>query len=445
MSFKKNLHNTIIVCLLHQIVKMECFMNFIPNPLLYGVSEDFFSSFKLVITMRAEVQHRALENSVLRAAVRYPYFNVCPVKQQDSIVLAPNPNPIPVFPDGRCPKLGSRETDGHLITFGCDGKRIFLNASHCIADGMGIDPLFKTVLFLYVSELYGDEGLSAERILMPEGSVSVEEYAYPFFHRPSEGGGCLPYKKADSVYSLDPDAFDGEGLYAYHLRIPQRAMMALASPSDGSPVSFLSAVLYRSIFSADGNLDSPVVVHVQHQYRSALKAPKNRHSLVNYIPVALPPRAMTWDIERLNTIIRGQIIIGSEPEADFDAVNRLVDALGENRGADLCHKKQAMRQYLADSVSGKTFGISYVGKMDWCGLDRYVEDLHAYIGEKNVRNMLLLEVMTVGEDFTVNFMQGGRGERYVDAFVRELQAFGIPVTNLGGERYTLCDTVLDVQ
>ena len=47
-------------------VKMEFFMNYIPNPLLYGVSEDFFSSFKLVITMRSEVQHQALANAVLK-------------------------------------------------------------------------------------------------------------------------------------------------------------------------------------------------------------------------------------------------------------------------------------------------------------------------------------------------------------------------------------------
>lgn len=417
-------------------------MNYIPNPLLYGVSEDFFSSFKLVITMREEVQHRVLCHAVSRAAVRYPYFSVRPVKQQESILLTPNPSPIPVFSDGRCAKLGSSETDGHLLTFGCEGNRIFLNASHCLADGMGIDPLLKTVLFLYVTELYGSEGLAAERIWMPDDPVSDEEYSYPFLRQPSEGDRVLPYKKTDRVYPLDADAFDGDGLYAYHLRIPQKAMMSLASPSDGSPVSFLSTILYRSIFSVDSNIDSSVVVHVQHQYRSALRAPKNRHSLVNYIPVALPPRAMTWDIERLNTVIRGQIILGSEPETDHDAVNRLVEALGESRGADLSQKREAMRQYLADSARGKTFGISYVGKMDWCGLDRYVEDLHAYIGEKNVRNMLLLEVMTVGADFSVNFMQGGCGERYVNAFIRELQSFGIPVTNLGGERYTLCDTVL---
>lgn len=417
-------------------------MNYIPNPLLYGVSEDFFSSFKLVITMRSEVQHQVLSNAVSKAAVRYPYFSIRPVRQQENIVLVPNPRPIPVFRDGRCAKLGSDETDGHLLSFGCEGNRIFLNASHCIADGMGIDPLLKTVLYLYVSELYGDEGLAAERINLPESPVSDEEYSYPFVYHSSEGSIRLPCKKPGSVYSLDTADTDGEGLYAYHLRIPQRAMMALASSSDGSPVSFISAMLYRSICLTDGDVDCPVVAHVQHQYRSALGTPKNRHSLVNYINVSLPPRAMTWDIERLNTIIRGQIILGSEPEADLDAVNRLAGALGESRGADFCQKKKAMRQYLADSVHGKTFGISYVGKMDWCGLDRYVDDLHAYIGEKDNRNMLLIEIMTVGEDFSINFMQGGYGKRYVDAFVRELRDFGIPVTNLGGEKYTLCDTVV---
>jgi hypothetical protein len=32
-------------------------MNFRPNPLLYGANEGFFSAFKLVVTMRDEVEH----------------------------------------------------------------------------------------------------------------------------------------------------------------------------------------------------------------------------------------------------------------------------------------------------------------------------------------------------------------------------------------------------
>ena len=101
-----------------------------------------------------------------------------------------------------------------------------------------------------------------------------------------------------------------------------------------------------------------------------------------------------------------------------------------------------MARYAENSIRGKTFGISYVGKMDWCGLGQYVEDLHAYIGEKHTKNMLLLEVMTVGEDFSLTFMQSGKGKKYLNAFIEEMRALDIPVRIVGEERYALCDTVL---
>lgn len=328
-----------------------------------------------------------------------------------------------------------------MLTFGCKGRRIILNASHDIADGMGIDPLWKTVLCLYAAERYGEEGLQTEKIWMPGTPVAKEEYAYPFpeeaveiddFYLPKHAPGC--------AYALDPEAFDDGGLYAYHLHIPQKAMMAKANPSDGSPVSFLAVMLYRALCQLDPKIELPVVAHVQHQYRQALRAPATRHSMVSYVPVALPAKIKGWHVERQNTAVRGQILLGSEMAADLAAVNRLVTALPVGEGVSLAEKKQAMRQYIQNSLQPKTFGISYVGKSDWCGLDRYVEDMHVYIGEKDTRNMLLIEVMTAGNDFSVNFMQGGRGDRYVKAFIRQLRSFEISVSMVGEERYTLCGT-----
>jgi hypothetical protein len=145
-------------------------------------------------------------------------------------------------------------------------------------------------------------------------------------------------------------------------------------------------------------------------------------------------------VEVQNTIIRGQIILGSEPENDLRSVDRLAAVLCGDKCSPLAKKQLAMRQYIENSIEGKTFGISYVGKMDWCGMDRYVEDLHAYIGEKSTPNMLLIEVMTVRDYFSINFMQSGRGTRYVDAFIEQLKDFDIPVSLVSEERYTLCDT-----
>ena len=417
-------------------------MKFKPNPLLYGASIDFYSSFKLSVTMRDPVNHAVLSQAVKTAMPKFPYFTVTPEKSGNHIVLTLNPRPVPVFNDGRCATLGSDECNGHLLFFGCEGNKIFLNASHFIADGVGIDPLLKDVLYLYASELYGTEGLQKERFALPGDPVKEEEYEYPFPDTPFEIDSTQPPRKVPTeAYSLKPSAFDKDGLYAYHLHIPQKDMMSMASPVDGSPVSFLSVMMYRALCALDETLDLPVIAHVQHQYRPVLRLPYNRHSLVSYIPAFLLPAAKSRRVEHLNTILRGQIILGSEPAEDLRAINRLINALPKSP-ATLADKKEAMRQYVKGSVEGKTFGISYVGKMDWCGLDKYVKDIHVYIGEKHTENMMLIEVMTVGEDFTVNLMQSGRGRTYVDAFMEQLRLSSIPVTLVGEERYTLCDTVI---
>ena len=136
-------------------------MNFRPNPLLYGAHEGFLSSFKLVITMRDAVDYDLLSKAVHSSMKRYPYFCVFPQKNGDSIQLQFNEAPVPVFKDGRCVVLGTKECDGHLLAFGCEGRRILLHASHYIADGMGICPLLMSVLYRYVSEKYGTDGLDS--------------------------------------------------------------------------------------------------------------------------------------------------------------------------------------------------------------------------------------------------------------------------------------------
>lgn len=416
-------------------------MKFRPNPLLYGSNENFYGSFRIAVTMRSEVDHDVLSRSVEKAMVRYPYFSVSCEKEGNSLILKSNSRPVPVFNDAHCAILGSEESNGHLLTFGCEKNKIFLDISHYVADGMGVDPLLKTVLYLYVSELYGNEGLAFEKINMPNDAVNEEEYEYPFFEEPRELDPMYMPKKAPSeVYALDPNSFDEDGLYAYYLHIPQKAMMTKANPSDGSPVSYLSVMLFRAFCSLDSNIDLPVVGHVQHQYRFALKTPMNRHSLVSYVSAVLPAKANKWEIDQQNTVIRGQIILGSEVTADLGAVNRLIEAFPDRDDVSLEEKERSMREYIENSICGKTFGISYVGKAEWYGMDKYVEDIHVYIGEKDTKNMLLLEVMTIGEDFSITFMQSGRGRRYVDAFIEQLNAFDIPANVVGEGRYSLCVT-----
>ena len=323
-------------------------MNFRPNPLLYGANKDFFSAFRLAIRMSETVDYELLSRAVRSAITRYPYFCVSPERDGEMLVLRYNAHPVPVFPDDRTITLGSDESNGHLVSFGCKENTIFIDASHYIADGMGVDPLMKSVLFQYVSARYGAEGLEAERIRMPESPICEQEHAYPFPDSAmnSEEHSILPIVPAEA-YALDADAFDQEGLYAYHLHIPQKAMMSKASSSDGSPISFLTVMLYRAFHQLDHSIDRPIVAHVQHQYRAMLRAPMSHHSLVSYIPVSLAPRLNQWDVERQNTVVRGQVILKGGIEADIASVNRLIEAFSSKD--TFAGKREAMAQYAEDS------------------------------------------------------------------------------------------------
>ena len=102
--------------------------------------------------MKETVDYDLLSRSVEKVMERYPYFCVRPAREGETLVLRYNDQPLPVFPDDRTVTLGSEESRGHLISFGCKDKTIFIDASHYIADGMGIDPLMKTLLYFYASK-----------------------------------------------------------------------------------------------------------------------------------------------------------------------------------------------------------------------------------------------------------------------------------------------------
>ena len=91
-------------------------MDFKPNPLLYGASGDFFSTFRLAIRMKETVDYDLLSCSVEKVMVRYPYFCVFPEREGENLVLRYNKRPLPVFFDDRAVTLGSDDSRGHLIS-----------------------------------------------------------------------------------------------------------------------------------------------------------------------------------------------------------------------------------------------------------------------------------------------------------------------------------------
>ena len=80
----------------------------------------------------------------------------------------------------------------------------------------------------------------------------------------------------------------------------------------------------------------------------------------------------SMDIERLNTAVRGQIILGSDPAGDIEAINGMIKLGAYMRTLSMEGKKQTMLGAVAGSLAPHTFGISYTGRISWGGMERYL-------------------------------------------------------------------------
>lgn len=418
-------------------------MKYRVSPLMYSVNLDFYSTFRFKIRMNDPVDGNVLAKAVGSAILRYPYFSVCLKRQNEELYLQTNDKPVVVTPGEYAHILGSDESNGHLLSFSYEGNYIYMNASHFIADGVGTEPFLKTVLYLYVSEIYGTDKLDPSPIRMPGDEISPMEWEYPFPEEMFVEDDFLPGAvRSRCVYMPSEDEFDDGGFYSYNLRINQAQLMKKANTQDASPTTYLSVMLYRAFCSLEDNIQSNVVAHVQHQYRNVIGNPLSHHSLVSYIPAVFFPEMRDMSVDRQNTIIRGQIIIGSDEQTDKRSINRLVGCYNDVKDLPLEDKMAAMDGYVRNSILHKSFGISYVGKINWCGLENYIDDVNVYIGEKNIKNMILIEVLTLREFFTITFMQGGRSDKFVRAFISELQKDGVEAKMVSEEGYVLSDTVL---
>ena len=75
-------------------------------------------------------------------------------------------------------------------------------------------------------------------------------------------------------FLFEDTLFDDGGSYAYNLQINQQDLMRYAKNNDGSPVSFVSVMLYKALMDLYPEMEKDIVFQVPHEYRKALGRPR---------------------------------------------------------------------------------------------------------------------------------------------------------------------------
>ncbi len=412
------------------------------NNLLYAAGPELVNTIRMELEMTEPVDPQALSGALACAAARFPYFAVTPVRRGSEYLLAPNARPFVVSPRGGTVTLGAPESNGHLFAFAYDGCRLYMDTTHFLTDGNGLFPFLKSILYYYLRALHPDTAFDTAGIALAGSAVPEDEAdddPYPAAPLPTAPLGD-PFERPAALFRLpdQPEGYENAcGWTSFRFRVRQKDMMAYVSGVDGSPASFVAALLYLAVSDCHPENHLPLVCGMQHQFRQALGRPRSHMCHVNVIPMVYPDTLRGRDIERLNTISRGALILRADPANDVLTVNAHVRNEALIRGMPLPEKRAFMRRALLDGIGENTYEVSYTGRVAWCGLDRYVRSVVPYF-DLTLSGGLSAEIFSVNDVFCVNLMQRSRDPRYAARFAARLRASGIDCEADAPEHFSLC-------
>ena len=96
----------------------------------------------------------------------------------------------------------------------------------------------------------------------------------------------------------------------------------------------------------------------------------------------------------------------------------LVNKLAER---DSYEAKKKMMSFFND-ISLNTFIISYMGQTKLYDCEKYIDSLHMY---SSGTTGLIINIQSVGEYITIDFLQSFETENYINAFIKVIQEAGL--------------------
>ena len=397
--------------------------------------------FTIGITLTEAIDSQMLEAAVNLAAKRFPYFAVKLVKEGEDYFLESNDAPFIVSADGRTVTLGTAESAYHLFAFAYKDNVLYVDTSHFLTDGLGSFQFVKTILYCYLKAMHPDAEFDESTIVLPDSPILPEEaepYPYPAELLTAEPFGSLSRPENILTLSDQPQGYENIGNWtSFRLHIKQRELLSYVSSVDGSPSSFVSSLLFRSVSDLHPDEMLPVVCGMQHQFRKALGKPFSHHCHVNIIPIVYPDSLRNSEMMKLNTISRGTLIIRVDDENDKLTINQHIANEKLMQTMSLAQKREHMQKEVLNGIGRNTYEVSYAGRVPWSGIDRYITDFSPYL-DMALSGGISAEIFSIQDYFCINIMQRSPDRKYFDRMTDILRELSIPFTILEPDHFEIC-------
>lgn len=403
------------------------------EPMLYMSTPEHPNTMGVLVTLKETVDGDILRGVVEELCVRFPYFYVKAVAEENDLIPVPNPLPMIVRNTWNPINFNSEESNSHLAAWKYEGNRLAFEVSHSLTDGAGVLPYIKSALFLYLSRKMGVT-FDHDGFRLPGDAIPESETGNPFAGLDIDGAEAPLYTKPPTTDFYRLNAGEDKDQRITYVKLSEAQLMQYCKDFDGSPNAFLSVMFARAVRRFDPTNEKTVSIAVAIDHKAMLGNHDNYRMGANVVELDFPKSRSLDDLMKTCTMARGQVMLQAQPENSLWAMKQRKALYAKMDQMPLDMKLGIMAK--AAGSPRWSISISYANSRSFGPLDPYIDELYV-LSEPGVSD-IICEISCINHSFFLAIGQTFSADEFVEVFLDELASVGIGYEVVGKEPLRLC-------
>ena len=376
------------------------------------------------IRMKSDVNYHCLQKAARLAYKRYPYFKSRFKTIDGSVYLCENIVSPPPARVRKLRPLGGSTTANNLLDITFHKNCIFISFHHAMCDGRGIMLFIKTLMYYYLNLRYRYNNVRIPDVRLVGEGMLEGETADPV------NEGNLEFDKT-KVYQADRTAFaipevqngeDAGGMsWRYEITFNVNDVMKVCKDNNCTPAILMTILMQKGVKNINPDAAEQILCSMSCDWRESIGLPNTFRNCVSSIYLPYGKNEEEMDLHTLGTHFRA--LIAKQKEIDsarcsasvMKMMSDMLDSLGSYK-----QKVETVTGFTSRPIN--SFICSYTGRANMGDAEKYIESMHVYSsGTKGIS----LQMMSIGDTFTINFLQNFPEDTYAISFLTEASKVGL--------------------
>ncbi len=376
------------------------------------------------VRFHKKVSGSCLNQALLKAMERYPYLNTKLVELDGDFYIVQNEQSLTTRCTKKLPRLGHISCGYHLIDVTYYDKTVYISFHHALCDGKGIKPFVETLIYYYCRLKYKSKA-KADGIRLAGSPLLDGETTEPNNTGYSFDESKPSVNVSRDAYAIPENVIEEHNTdYRYEVNISSASFMKVCKANGATPVVLTSLLTSAGIAELFPDFDKPINANIAVDIRDALDLPNTFKNCVRSMPLPYRREFLTMPLSEQAQEQRTLLNAQRDRDNCRRAANASLAMFDKLDALEGYEAKQGM-MYFFNGMLINTYVISYLGQMVVNENAQYIDTIRFYNSGAAGMGITML---ACGDKFCLNFKQSFESDKYVKAFCRQLEKYGIEYT-----------------